>query len=671
MLEPTTGKLLYPDVPLIFSGVNNFNLFSVQQPVNATGIFEKHSTQENIELLIALDPKLKKVLIVGDSSPSAQAIQSGIEKLKLHFSMLDIVLLNDSSLRVLLNEASAHPNAPIIFSSIGALRNDLGEHVSVNAAVAKFAPSDRILIAATPNFFGLDSHPVLGGYITTPQAQAIAAAKLAVQILTGIQAGEIPPIIQPPLELIIDHKRLEQLGLLIPASLRGNLRFVNSPTSFWIENPTAIFWVTGVLSFIIVIASLLFILFTRNQNRIIKEQATDTLTGLPNRTRLIKDIKAAKSPTLAVLDIEGFNSLNNFYGLETGDAILCNVAQRLSSMAPLPISVYRMDGDVFALLAIRAEYGETLQSTAYNIVDSFSHQDYQHQDTNIRINLTAGISGYKSANPLTDASSALYQAKNEHSQIVTYQQEHDIVTKHQKNNVMWVQKLREALSEDRVQPYFQVIVDNITGERSKAEALVRLIEPDGKVISPFFFLEAAKISRQYYQITHLMIEKSLQEIANSDMTVSINFTIEDTQRTETVLFLKQQLEKYDCADRFIIELTESEGIENYDDAIEFIRDIHSLGAKVAIDDFGTGYSNFMHLMSLNSDFLKIDGSIVKRLLDDPNAEIIVKALVNFAKDLGMKTVAEFIDSQALQDKVTELGVDYSQGYHLGKPVAHL
>ncbi|NRA21466.1 MAG: bifunctional diguanylate cyclase/phosphodiesterase [Oceanospirillaceae bacterium] len=667
VFELKAGSSLFPDVPLIFSGVNNLKLLDSQHLANTTGVFENHSTRKNIELLITLQPDVEKILLVGDNSPSANAIQSEIENLNLHFPMLDIVLLNNSKLSVLLSDISAHPNAPIIFTAIGALRSDSGEHIPSAVGISKFSPLGRILIVTTPDFFTLATYPVLGGYITTPEAQATAAAKLAAQVLKGTKAGIIPPITHSPVELLIDYKRLDQLKLSIPTSLRGDLRFINKPASFWIKNPNAIFRIMGIVSLIFFIALSFFIFSTRKQHRIIKEQATDSLTGLPNRTSLIQHIRAANFPTIAILDIEGFNSLNNFYGLETCDAILCHVAQSLSAHATDPISVYRLGNDIFVLLADKKEYQETLKLVTTNIVDYFSRHDYKHQETNIRINLSAGISGHKSMNPLIDASIALNQAKKERSYIVTYTEEHANVAEQQRSNVIWVQKLRDALREDRVKPFFQVIVDNVTGDRSKVEALVRLIEPNGKIIPPFFFLEAAKISRQYYQITHIMIEKSLQEIANNDMTVSINFTIEDTQRIETVQFFKEQLAKYSCASRVIIELTESEGIENYDDAIEFIRDIRSLGAKVAIDDFGSGYSNFMHLMSLNPDFLKIDGSIVKRLLDDRNAEVIVKALVNFANELGIKTIAEFVDSQALQDKVTELGVDYSQGYHLGKP----
>ncbi len=227
--------------------------------------------------------------------------------------------------------------------------------------------------------------------------------------------------------------------------------------------------------------------------------------------------------------------------------------------------------------------------------------------------------------------------------------------------------MRKALSEHRVQPFYQAIVSNKTGKTTKVEALVRLIDEDNSVVSPFFFLDAAKKSHQYEKLTHTVLMQSIKAIAHNNMTVSINFTVENTQNTKTLTLLKDLVTVHNCGDRVIIELTESEGIENYQQATNFINNIKQLGCKVAIDDFGTGYSNFMHIVSLNADILKIDGSIIQAILTDSNAEMIVKTIVNFAKQLGMETVAEFVDSQQILAKVTEIGVDYSQGYYLGKP----
>lgn len=164
-----------------------------------------------------------------------------------------------------------------------------------------------------------------------------------------------------------------------------------------------------------------------------------------------------------------------------------------------------------------------------------------------------------------------------------------------------------------------------------------------------------------------MIEKTFQTIGEQDISISINFTVEDIRDDKTISFFKAKLNEYHVAEKIIVELTEAEGIENYAEVSNFIHDIKKLGCRVAIDDFGTGYSNFTHLIHLNVDYLKIDGSIIQNILKDKNAEIVAKTLVDFAQQLGIETIAEYVDSQEILDKVKELGIDYSQGYFLGKP----
>ena len=168
-----------------------------------------------------------------------------------------------------------------------------------------------------------------------------------------------------------------------------------------------------------------------------------------------------------------------------------------------------------------------------------------------------------------------------------------------------------------------------------------------------------------------MIDKSFQAIGDQDISISINFTVEDIRDDKTINFFKEKLNEYNVAEKVIVELTESEGIENYSEVSEFIHDIKNLGCRVAIDDFGTGYSNFTHLIHLNVDYLKIDGSIIQNIVKDKNAEIVAKTLVDFAQQLGIETIAEYVESQEILDKVNEIGIDYSQGFFLEKPKATL
>ena len=130
---------------------------------------------------------------------------------------------------------------------------------------------------------------------------------------------------------------------------------------------------------------------------------------------------------------------------------------------------------------------------------------------------------------------------------------------------------------------------------------------------------------------------------------------------------KKKIDYYKIGHRLVLELVESEGIENFDDVHSFIQEFKGYGCRIAIDDFGTGYSNFEYLMKLDVDYIKIDGSLIKNIDTDESAQLVVELIIDFAKRMNIKTIAEFIHNDSVYQKIKSLGIDYSQGYHLGEP----
>jgi EAL domain-containing protein (putative c-di-GMP-specific phosphodiesterase class I) len=234
-----------------------------------------------------------------------------------------------------------------------------------------------------------------------------------------------------------------------------------------------------------------------------------------------------------------------------------------------------------------------------------------------------------------------------------------------------IKKIKNAIKDDRIVVYFQPIFDNETGKIKSYESLVRLIEKDGKVLSPYFFLDIAKKAKLYKQIAKIVIDKSCRAFTNSHHDFSLNFEIDDLLDKELVDFTLKTAQKYNVIKQLTFEILESESIEDIDSVIAFTNLVSKHGCKISIDDFGSGYSNFMHVLRLKADYLKIDGSLIKNIHQDNDAKIIVNSIVNFAKELGLKTVAEFIHCQEVQDEILRLGIDYSQGYLLGEPKPEL
>ena len=246
------------------------------------------------------------------------------------------------------------------------------------------------------------------------------------------------------------------------------------------------------------------------------------------------------------------------------------------------------------------------------------------------------------------------------------------ISKEYEYNISWAKKLKDSIRGNNIVPYFQPIFNNHTNKIEKYECLVRMIDVDGKVHPPLLFLDMAKKSKLYHDITKIMISKSIARFHDKFYDFSINLSVDDILDEETNDFIMKKLkENHRTVSRLVFEILESEGIENYTQVKSFIDEIKQYQCKIAIDDFGTGYSNFSHILQLNVDYIKIDASLTRYIHQDKNSQIITQTIVDFTKKLGMKTIAEFVHSKEVFDKVCELGIDYSQGYYFGEPKSTL
>ncbi len=221
--------------------------------------------------------------------------------------------------------------------------------------------------------------------------------------------------------------------------------------------------------------------------------------------------------------------------------------------------------------------------------------------------------------------------------------------------------------DERIICYYQPIYDFTTKSVQKYEALVRMIDEQGDLILPGDFLFIAKKTKLYQQITKEVVKHACATFRHQEHSFSINLSATDLLDPITVQEIIKNIVITGTASRVIFEILESEGIENYAEVALFIAQVKSLGAKIAIDDFGTGYSNFENILKLNVDFIKIDGSLIKNITTNPKHAIIVETIVEFAKKIGAKTIAEFVADGATFDEVARIGIDYAQGYFIGKP----
>lgn len=399
---------------------------------------------------------------------------------------------------------------------------------------------------------------------------------------------------------------------------------------------------------------------------------TDNLTSFPNRAKLIEELQTNNLVLEAVclLNINSFKEVNDFFGHKVGDAILIDVAELINENIKKEgnhLNLYKFPSDNYCITNTK-DCQDSFIELIKNIVESVYKRVFVFELYEIDIRITAGISFSNKNNKLITADIALQSAKKDHKDYIVFYDELDKFREYE-NNMLWTKKLKSAFINDNIEVYFQPLVNNRTLKVDKYECLVRLIDEDGKVVAPYFFLDISKKSNQYTKLTKIVLEKSFQKFEYLPFEFSVNISYEDIESPDFLDFIKDLLNKYDVKNRVVFEILEDESIKNYNLLISFVDDVKALGCKVAIDDFGSGYSNFEHLLKMNIDYLKIDASLIKNIATNENSYKITKTIIEFAKNLNLKTIAEFVENEEIFNIVRKLGADYSQGYFFSAPIS--
>jgi PAS domain S-box-containing protein/diguanylate cyclase (GGDEF)-like protein len=406
------------------------------------------------------------------------------------------------------------------------------------------------------------------------------------------------------------------------------------------------------------------------KEEIIQRQLKDPLTHLKSRTALFNDLETVgQETTLMLLNIDRFSTVNDYFGYEIGDELLRLFAKRLQETTGHS-QLYRISGDEFAITCIGTLLDDTVRDQMIGLINTMENFKYNVAGYDISVHISAGIAHATYSDVYNLAHMALKEAKERQAKLIFFN-DNTALTEKTRNNIWMINKIKSAIEEDRIVPYFQGIVDNSTRQIVKYEALIRLVESNGTVLSPFWFLEHAKKSKLYDKLTRIMIQKTFAVFEQNNYEFSLNLTVQDIISDETREILYQILESSPAAKRVIFEIVESEGIVNYEEVIDFILNVKQFGCKIAIDDFGTGYSNFSYLSKLDVDYIKIDGSLIKNINQDNDHLYTVESILFFAQRKGIKTIAEFVEDESIFDKVVELGIDYSQGYLFSTPQAAL
>jgi diguanylate cyclase (GGDEF)-like protein len=390
----------------------------------------------------------------------------------------------------------------------------------------------------------------------------------------------------------------------------------------------------------------------------------DELTTLPNRKKLIETLSFEKDAVLMIINIDKFQHINDLYGDKIGNDIIRNTANIIKNNVSPEALLFKLHADEYALYQ-PLEIVEEIKTLALHITNCIENYTFTINDNEIYVNATIGIA-YGSFSLLNNADMALKQAKKNRKKYLIYETSMNIEHEYAQN-LKWSKKIKDAIENDRIEPLFQPIIDTKTSKIMKYEALMRMIDENGDYISPVHFLELAKKNKLYPKLTKIIIEKTFDIFKNIDAQVAINLSVQDVLNEDVHLSIVDNLNKYNLGEKIVFEIIESEGIENYEEISEFITEVKKTGAKISIDDFGTGYSNFEYIMKLKVDYIKIDASMIKDIDKNVNSQMVTETIIDFAKKMNIKTIAEFVHSETVFNIVKNMGIDYAQGYYFGKP----
>lgn len=400
---------------------------------------------------------------------------------------------------------------------------------------------------------------------------------------------------------------------------------------------------------------------------------SNVTTIMSDKKHLIDKIESNNLFLLILIQIEDFEILDRFYNILTVDKIEKMFAFNMLSYLPNSYvfeNIYNIGNGRYALLADFFDFSssetnisEYLEIFVKNIRKSILIVDEIEYDLNIIVSYSFG-----KEHLYEDAKCGLDEAINK-KMLIKYANDSSIYDHIEaKKNMEVIKMVKIALDNYKIVSYFQPIINNKTRLIEKYESLVRLVDEDGNVLSPYTFLDISKKGSYYNKITHRVLENSFKILDHITTKISINLSSLDIEKEETREKLYFLLEEYsDDTSRIVFELLEDEVVRDFEVIKTFIKRVKKLGVQIAIDDFGAGYSNFERLLDFEPDILKIDGSIVKNIAKDTYSRNVVETIVTFAKKQKIITIAEFVENEEIFNILYDLGVDYSQGYYFGEP----
>jgi diguanylate cyclase (GGDEF)-like protein len=415
----------------------------------------------------------------------------------------------------------------------------------------------------------------------------------------------------------------------------------------------------------------------------------DALTGLANRHEFEAQVQAALRSVadgarhaLLYMDLDQFKIINDTCGHEAGDELLRQLAVVLRAPVRDADTLARLGGDEFGMLLTHCDL-EDAQQVAERMLQLVKDFRYVWQDKTFAIGASIGLVMLEErAQTLSDvlriADMACYAAKDRGRNRVHVYRADDAELLQRHGEMQWVARLNRALEEDRFILFRQCIAPLGKNSDRHCEFLVRMLDARGERVLPGAFIPAAERYNLMPAIDRWVVRNALSFLAQRGASAKttateisfINLSGATLSDDQFAAYVTEQIAAHGLSPALIgFEITETAVIANLRSAMHFIDKVKALGCWVALDDFGAGLSSFSYLKTIRADYLKIDGGFIKDMLDDPMDHAIVEAINHIGHVVGLKTIAEFVESDAIKQRLIEIGVDYAQGYAIERPAA--
>ena len=388
-------------------------------------------------------------------------------------------------------------------------------------------------------------------------------------------------------------------------------------------------------------------------------------------------LKRNNTSTLFLVDILYMKDLNAIYGFKNGDFIISQLNNTLKKTIILSIKnelkrnlhikIKNSHADIFEILLfddLNAEEILIIKNLIYERVVSNNFK-LLDRDSTINIDITIGCAKGHDKNLKIYAEEALFNAK---SNSLHYSYLDLNLCQNEFINTDFIDTLNYNIDNNLVEPYFQAIMDNKNDKIIKYEALMRIFDKDNNIILPNVFIHKAKKCRLYNKLMEILIDKIIIYISKYKINVSINLDYVDILNPQIKKSLLDKIKSNNIGSYLTLEILESEKVSNFNIVNDFINEVKKYGVKIAIDDFGSGFSNYENILNLDIDYIKIDGSLIKKISEDTYLNLI-KSIVLFSKKQNIKVIAEYVSDLKILRYVKNIEIDYSQGYHIGKPMS--